>query len=330
MTSITLTEIIDLINTLNRQGVALTNNPATYDEAFAMHQAALTLTQAHAGILNPDYQALTRANMAYILRRRDNDREQALDILTTAEDILHESSEENTTFFGKGRVWEEKGVILKYNPRPGVYQKADLETSAQCLEEAIRMYEHALENLHPEIVTTTVIKDRKLRTLGLIAVTATELARQSLDEKDRKNYVQKAVLYALQEVREREALGETNSLNLANAYHTLGVAQTESGEFHPELYFQAQENLHHASSVETRPMVRSVLNFRLAWLQYRSSPAEKDAVAVLMRQVLDDQEHTASHWDAGVRNALQPQMEELATYLGGEIEVGICRMYSAK
>lgn len=317
--------LFERIAKLNEEGVTLATK-REYDDAEARHVEALevaTLAAAHVA----DHQMVSVANLAFIYRRRDADRRKAEDLLRS---VVFSGSK---TFFGRGRLFEEIALVLKYLPGTGAQRLNDFGVALENAEEAIDNYKHARDNTLPEIVDKDTIEDRLLRTTGIASTIATEVARLvSGDRRDRHlQYLGKAVEYAQQEVEGRLARGEIITAPLANAYHTLGVAQTELAKGDEEMYAAAKGNISRAFKLSPEdPMLLTVLTFRFAWLEYTVHPdSEKETIGIYVDKVLEEQGPMGEgRWDAGVKATLKDQMLTLGKHVGPPLQERVETFYA--
>ena len=327
-------EVIEQINMLNKKGVALADK-GKYDTAFEEHMQALHLTEENKGKVNPDYNAVTRANLGYAIRWSANDREEALDYMLeeaqegeslkqrvdrTLGKIESDSKEVNMpeTYCGRARLLEEIGLVIRYNDQG----TEDLKQGLGYIEDSISFYEKALENKDNEATHHFGIKDRFYRTTGIAATLALKLGDRA-----------KALQYAQKEVDERKKNGETKGFGLMNAYHTLGVVQTEWVRTDKTVYAAAKENLQRAGvlagELEGHKVVPSVLEFRFAWLDYVTNPEENARnIRGHMRSVLGAQDDDETAWPLNIRAALKDQMFELGKFAGPGYLAKIEQMYA--
>ena len=321
--------LIDKINALNAEGVRLSGSAAGYNDAFTRHSEALTLALAgiDVGGIEPDYATVSAANLAYIFRRRDNDPQTALGLLSYFFECF-----DSATFFGGARILEELALIRHYHPRAGSIVN-DLKLGYQEINDAIENYTRALENngeTFPEIVDKPTIQNRLLRSMGIASAISTTLATK-VESSDQEFYQRESITWAQREVDGRLKAGETAGSALGGAYHTLGVAQTELADIDVAMYDAAKSNLLRAQELAAeRPMVQSVLRLRLAWLNYRAKPEEtRDETRELLDAVLQDQD-TPARWDAGVHQALRDQLTILGAHLGEGYTTRITNMYTSQ
>lgn len=320
-----MTNLFERIARLNQNGVFAVDG-GNYDDAEQQHIEALeiaTLAVAHAA----DHQAVSVANLAFIYRRRDADRWKAEDRLRSVQNVFP-----SKTLFGQARWNEEYALVLKYLAGKEPKQKLDDLTKALILaRRAVEFYANARDNDTPEIVDRDTIENRLLRTTGIASTIAAELAR--ITEGDtRTSYQNDAITYAQQEVDGRVKRRETSGDALANAYHTLGVAQTEMAKGDERGYIDAKLNFGRAQRLaleEGNLLVDSVINFRLAWLEYVANPENRTGIEGYGSKVLDGQEpDEPGRWDAGVKATLKEQMLTLGRHVGPPLQERVEAFYS--
>lgn len=327
-----LTDRINYINTFNQEGIALTMQaPPRYDEALAKHQEAAQLALDEN--LNPDYRAFSTANIGYALRRKGEPREEVVDLLvnTFVETVSRmqtwtaADSSRQDSYAGSARLLEELALARKHAQAT----KEELLVARSDLDMAIDFYKGAQKNTGAEIIPVPQLNSRLWRTLGVASTVATDLAKHA--PRERRTYLNEAVSYAQQELDARLEAGE-KSFNLANAYHTLAVAQTELANRDKEMYLAAKENLQLAKSnaqAAGNQMAFSVMTMREAWLEYKRSPLNKKAIGNLVQTVLEQQQQELMRWDKSVKAGVQPKMLKLAEHLGGACQEQILNLYSA-
>jgi len=328
-----LLSCIDQINALNEEGVKLACGPSPdYDAALAKHHDAVILTKQQE--LNPDYRAFSVANEGYARRQKGEDRSAVLGLL---ENILGEmpslmsgwkSNGCRESYAGKARLLEEIALVRRYTPDTDIV--ADLTQALSELREAISLYQQAFDNAAgAEILSPEKVQDRLWRTYGITSAVGTELFRNEPGRK--REHLETANSYAQQELDARIAAGEKEGFPLMNAYHTLGVVQTELTGEDKIKYDAAKENLEMAMFLAEQAHLGlniSTLTFRKAWLEYRRDPTDISAITPLVQQVLDFQKVDTHRWNGGTMKALRQQMEELATHLGGQCQQEISTLYS--
>jgi len=308
-----LTERIKVIDELNDLGTRLARVP-TLENALRIHAEAAAL--ADNPDLNPDYLAVSRANQAYALRQLGHYGE-ASDVLRTALLHLESSAEAPKSYGGYGRVFEELGLVAADMPLLP-YEKTEtkilnVHLGLEFFGDALDNYGFALMNLSTEIYTSSQLDQRRLRTLGIRAPKARDLYELSALPSEKQAWIEKAVEYATEEVTAREALGEKEGQNLANAYHSLGQALTETVTDAPENYIRARDLF---DKVAATPGVHQntliTMNLRKAWLEYRRNPTNAAAITPLFDVFLAN----TSVLTGADKNALNRKVQELGNVLG--------------
>lgn len=318
---------------LNQEGIILTDarKPGCYDEAIKLHEEAINLTEKHRTEINPDYKSFSEANKAYALRHKDNDRNTTMPLLKSA---LKETEEAfktgkfDETFFGCARLLEEMGLVIRYSPLE-TDSISDLDECVKILKTSVVLYGNAFENAEKEIIDKDFIYDHLCRTTGIISTVASELAEKTMGG-ERKSYLEMSVDYAEKELNSRIDNGESDGFGLLNAYHTLAAAQTEMIDEHSTLYDEAVSNLNEAKKLAENlvsGMTSSVLDFRFAWLEYKSFPENNDVMRNYLDCVISKQKDENSKWNKAVRDALEDKMFVLAKHLGSEYVDKISSMY---
>jgi len=328
-----ISDLVNKINVLNEEGIKLTMQaPPRYDEALAKHQEAVQLSSDKN--LNPDYHAFSTANVAYAIRRKAEPQEKVLKLLDDAfqenmaamGDWAAADSSRQESYAGTARLLEEMTIVLRTSPKA---TKDDLMVARGNVHMAVDLYESAVGNAPAEIITLPQLNSRLWRTLGVASTVATDLSKYFPHE--RKVYLKEAIVYAQQELDVRTAAGEKNGSPLANAYHTLGVAQTELANRDKNMYLAAKDNLQlgrqHAHDAGQLMSV-SVMTFREAWLEYKRSPLNKKTIGNLVQIVVNQQSLEKMRWDNGVKNSLRARMTKLGAHLGGIYQQQIMQMYS--
>ncbi len=329
-----LSEVIERINAFNEQGVKLAmNSPPDYNESIKLHHTAADLAREHD--VTPDYQAFSVANEIYARRRKGEEREIVLSLLeniltgmpSSMASWISGDPSRKESHAGKARLLEEAALVRRYTPSSEI--ATDLAHALSQLSEAVSLYQQAVENGPAEILSKEKIESRLWRTYGITAAVASELARNEPSRK--KEHLQTAISYAQKELDARLTAGEREGFPLMNAYHTLGVVQTELTGEDKTKYSAAKTNLLQAKQLAIRADLGiniSTLTFREAWLEYRRDKNDTSAITHLIQQVLDFQQMNTHCWDKGTKNALRQQMMELGTHLGGQYEREIRILYS--
>ncbi len=334
-----ISEVIGRINALNDRGVQLAMaSPSDYERAYeraiVQHHLAADLAREHS--INPDYLALSVANEGYARRRKGEEREIILGLLeniligmpSSMASWVSGDSSRRDSYAGRARLLEEEALVRRYTPHAEIVP--DLTEAFSQLEEAVSLYQQAVGNAPVEVLSPEKLESRLWRTYGIASAVATELARREPDKK--AEYLLTASSYAQQELDARLRAGETEGFSLLNAYHTLGVAQSELAVGDQKKYESAKANLQQARQLAVQAGIGitiSTLTFREAWLEYRKNKDDLPAISTLLQPVLDFQKMPTHRWDGGTKNALRPQMMELAAHLGGEHQKGIELLYSS-
>ena len=310
--------LISQINKLNQEGkeLSMTDDRNNLTKAVEKHNEAVRLADTED--INPDYLAYSKANAAYALRQRDNDRD-LINFLETALDdtnIAFDTNRYDETFFGRGFLLEEMGLVKRFNPSEED-PISDLKAGLDYIEKSLKLYENALNNAKNEIVDTSVISDRLFRTTGITSTITSDLSK-IIDGEEREKYLDLSVEYAQKEVDSRLEAGETDGRNLANAYHALGSVKTELLDMHPELYKSAKQDIYKAKELATTGLVQSVLNFRLAWLEFKCNPENVSMIEEYVDRIIKDQEDVSKIWGPTVKAKLKEDMYTLGEHLGGD------------
>lgn len=342
-------KITDIINEVNQKGIDLCRQIESgtapiekYSDAAVFHKGAIVLAGSQGTKISPDAKAVSAANLAYVVRRSENDRDGAFALLETAyreTEKLFVSEEFDEalfaeTFFGRARILEEEGLVVRYHPFENDVV-SDLKFSVELLEKAANMYVNALENAENEIVGSAEINSRLLRTTGIIAAVCSEIA-EKIKGIEIKKYLDMGLEYAEAELNDRLEAKETEGFNLANAYHTRAVVLTGmvgAKEYYPDtdaLYELAKKDIETAKGLMPNSMVSSVLDFRLAWLNFRHSPGNKTEIEQYLNDALLAQKDAHRTWGKGVKDLFKEKMIKLAAHLGGEYAGRIEAMYRAQ
>jgi len=310
--------LINQINKLNLEGIELsmTDDRNNLSKAVEKHKEAVRLADTRD--ISPDYLAYSQANTAYALRQRDNDKDLINVLKTTIEDtnIAFDTDRYDETFFGRGFLFEEAGLIKRFNLSKD-NPVSDLKEGLDYIENSLELYEKALDNAENEIVDYSVIYSKLLRTTGIASTITSDLSKV-IDDEEREKYLDLSVEYAQKEVDSRLEAGETDGRNLANAYHTLGAAKTELVDMQPELYESAKQDILNAKMLVTTGLVQSVLDFRLAWLEYKYNPENVSVIEEYVDKVINDQEDVSRIWGPTVKAKLKEEMYTLGECLGGD------------
>lgn len=336
----TVTSLIERINGLNTDGIKFTcASPPDYDCAFALHREAAYLAKSSPR-LHPDYLAFSVANIGYARRKRGDPRREVLSLLenTLQATISSQSgrisagdslgaAHAGEAYAGRARLLEEIGLVRRYAP-DSEDLSGDLKTALGNLEEAVRLYGSAISQPEAEIISLEKLKSRRLRCIGVASTIATEISR-SVPTEEITHYLEMAVSYAQDELSGRLQAGEQGGFNLANAYHTLGVAQSELAS-EGNYYDLAKENFRLARQFSREAgdaMTVSVLSFREAWLEYKRDPLDSESIRPHLVSVLGDQRPEKTYWNSAVRMAIQTQMHLLAAAVGGAEQSAIDSWY---
>lgn len=343
-------KITDIINEVNQKGIDLCRQIESgtapiekYSDAAVFHKGAIVLAGSQGTKISPDVKTVSAANLAYVVRRSENDRDEAFALLETAyreteKLFVSEEFDEASfveTFFGRARILEEEGLVVRYHPFEADVA-SDLKFSVELLEKAASMYVNALENAENEIVGSAEINSRLLRTTGIIAAVCPEIA-EKIKGTEIKKYLDMGLEYAEAELNDRLEAKETEGFNLANAYHTRAVVLTGmvgAKEYYlntDALYEMAKKDIETARNL-LPPNGRdaSVLDFRLAWLNFRHNPENKMEIEQYLNEALLAQKDEHRMWGKGVKDVLKEKMFNLATHLGSEYVSRVDAMYRAQ
>jgi hypothetical protein len=241
------------------------------------------------------------------------------------------------SYFGRARLLEELALVKRYDANKTINS---LEEGIKICEESIMLYDkaicNALKDEDNEMVARTDAIGRMLRVIGIKSTIAMGIYHKSSDPEKRSEYLFRAVEYADLELSLRNKNSEVyyDIPGLMNAHHTLGVARTEMAAEMKERngyhYMSARENLDTAQKYAkelNQQMVSSVIDFRLAWLEYKAG-IRNSMLCGLMDKVIASQQNPAAAWSKAVKDALKDKMFELGNYLGEEIRSGVEQMYS--
>ncbi|MCK5063265.1 MAG: hypothetical protein KAR23_05005 [Candidatus Aenigmarchaeota archaeon] len=319
--------LINQINKLNLEGkeLSMSDDRNNLTEAIEKHKEAVLLADSRD--ISPDYLAYSQANAAYALRQRDNDKDLINVLENTLDDtnIAFDTNRYDETFFGRGFLLEEAGLVKRFNLSKD-NPVSDLKEGLDYIEKSLELYEKASVNAENEIVDASVIYDKLFRTTGIASTISSDLSKIT-DGEEREKYLDLSVEYAQKEVDSRLEIGETEGRNLANAYHTLGSAKTELVDMQPELYESAKQDIYTAKKLVTSGLVQSVLNFRLAWLEYKYNPENVSVIEEYVDKVISDQEEVSKTWGPTVKAKLKEDMYTLGEHLGGDYTSRIDGMF---
>ena len=319
--------LISQINKLNKEGIELSmsDDRNNLSKAIEKHKEAVRL--ADTKDINPDYLAYSQANTVYALRQRDNKRDLINVLENTLDDtnIAFETNIYDETFFGRGFLLEEMGLVKRFNILED-HPISDLNSGLNDIKKSLELYEKALDNAENEIVDASVIYDKLFRTTGIASTIASDLSKIT-DDEEREKYLELSVEYAQKEVDSRLEIGEIDGRNLANAYHTLGSAKTELVEMQPELYETAKQDIYKAKELATTNLVLSVLDFRLAWLEFKYNPENVSVIEEYVDRIIKDQEDASKSWNPTVKAKLEKEMYTLGECLGGDYTSRIETMF---
>ena len=76
-------------------------------------------------------------------------------------------------------------------------------------------------------------------------------------------------------------------------------------------------------------VVKSVLQFKFAWLEYVVNPENKKAIQEKLDNVLNAQNDTKTMWNNNLRLVLRSKMETLCKHLGPEYIARVQQMYQS-
>jgi len=328
-----LSLIIEQINAFNQDGVILASGSTPdYDDAIVKYQEAIHLARQYE--VNPDYLAFSVANKGYAQRQKGEDRSLVLRLLETKlgkmpslmSEWISKDSSRRESYAGRARLLEESALVRRYTPDAEVVQ--DLTYALSQINEAVSLYQRASDNAEVEIIPSGEVRSKLWRSYGITSAVATELARNEPSRK--REYLGLASSFAQQELAARLMAGETEGFSLLNAYHTLGIVQTELVGEDKTVYDAAKVNLQQAKLLAERANLGlniSTLTFREAWLEYRRDQSDIFAITLLVQQVLDFQQVEAYRWNSGTKKALRQQMIVLGTHLGGQYQQEIDLLY---
>ena len=285
-------------------------------------QVFMTLQTEKASELNPDYRSVAYTEQAASLRWRGV--HESVTMLVLAEAMrLHSQA----SYFGEARALEEMGLIGRYSSND---EPSKLRGSLASLDRAIEGYKKALTNdgsvLQPEIADKKTIQDRLWRTYGVASVNHSILA--GTDETNRTKHLEKAVEYARYELNQRIEQGETSGDPLANAYHTVGEAHIELVKEKPETYDEGRAALEKARDIHSSPMVRTVIELKMALLEINTHPENKEGVGELVSGIIAAQTDTSSAWTPALKDRLKSRMERIANHIGEPYVTQLNRFYS--
>jgi hypothetical protein len=314
------------INALNQQGIAEVMR-GEVDASVETHKRAAGLAKGIEG-LNPDYYALSLANLLYSRRKKKDAFSELLEIIS--EGLQATKDNPYGTTFGRARVMEEWALVLRYYADDSPAPINSLLNAALILEnEAIPLYEKALKT-DGEIVSRDEIRTKRLwRTIGVVSTLyadAAEIAKSSERLEAFAELTGKAVAFANDELYARLDAGEREGDALVNAYLTVGVAQSKLvrvGEEADELaYFSAKENLEKALTTKgyetSRQWIDVVINLELAQLEYEHDPKNITAISGRFDLVLDNLQTSINQANPAGLEGIRDRLFDLAHYLGSE------------
>jgi hypothetical protein len=338
-----LEESIQKLSFANAKGIACAE-VGNFDSARNFFEDGLknyALAERSSLSVPVDWHAVLTAGAAYVARMQGKEKEKILEKLVAA---LQKSDSKNIrdcgpiNHFGRARLLEEAGLVWCYNTE----NPANFERAKNLLEEALCLYQLAEKRLQEdnsaEIFGFNAIKDKRLRVTGLVATCYAHLAEATGGEtKDdrikRVCYAEKAIASATAELHERTSdllnSGQQPDAAYQNALHTAGVAHTLFAEedrhydIAKTLFEAAQKITNHPSAA----MVSSVIDFRLAWLEYVRDPENNGAqIEEYFGKVIDSYDTEGTSWPPAVRNLLAEKWRVLIDYIakraGEEIENG--------
>ncbi|MBU0472334.1 MAG: hypothetical protein KKF65_06920 [Nanoarchaeota archaeon] len=318
-----LKEIVDEVMSLNKDGIALCERGKYKDALIEFKEAAImSLFLRHK---SPDYWAFSVANQAYCIRRGENDKQTALELLSDALDRTHLMLLETKiprTFFGKARLNEELGLVLRYSPDPQNIE-LDLRQSLFFTERSLNLYKITLNkpskrssyNPTLEIIPKEFLQEKYFRLHGMFGIASLLLSEAVDDIAERLILKSQAEVYASKELEMRLEFGEEDGFGLVNAYHTSGIVQTETDKFEA-----AKENLLKAEELvkkEKLPMVASVIRFNKLWLTYKQG-LNNDILKEQLDVIVHDQHVEGSKWDKGVRDYYSQRILEVANRVNSQ------------
>lgn len=318
-------ELIADVERLNQEGIAI-SRPPTLSDSLGKHVEATYLAKDPR--LNPDYLCITRANIGYVLRQMGRYKQaQALlkSTLEWAEDAFVEREHITESHGGRGRVLEELGMIKR--DCPGEDRLGRIKEALGTFNQTLDLYEQAQINVGREVYTLDQLAGRINRTNGLKGTTLLML----LDEGETDlTYVTQALEYTRKELDARLAAGEpTDDIskhNLANAYHSVGIALTELVPTNPNKYIEAREHLFKAQRTTPHDRTKTTINFRLAWLEYRNDSENIEDISANLDNFLED---TSSLTETDL-NVIRPKLEILGNHLGGTYQEKVAALYAPK
>lgn len=293
----TIAEIVNDINRLNAEGIrlAIEVEPHDFDGAIAKHIEAAALAENSAEKINPDYYAFSIANRAYAERHKTNDRTRVWSLLEEAIAKTQSAFRRRThqTYSGTARLLEEMALVIRCNPTEDDYFE-ELRDALNLIKRSEELYKQAQRNRR-EIVKDEFVRDRYYRAKGISAMIITLIAERTEDKPKRNQLLTLALDYAQKELSFRLKSGETMSIPLSNAYHTLAVVQSEFAR-DQAMYDEANRNLAEAERLDGSPHLSSILKLRRAWLEYRRGGNNKSVIQEFFQNVLDDQNKREARW----------------------------------
>lgn len=333
---ISLEETIGGLRRSNAQGITLSDAGDFNRAALVFGSALLNYEKAeNSGLPIPvDWHAVLTAGLVYAESQQGKDRRSLLSRLEAALGKIYLNHVQNSslslseTHFGIARLLKEAALVMRYAPVEPVV--ADLEKVSNVLEEAIHEYTYALKNKYGnELFDESEINNRLLRTTGICATVDVHLAEAEAPD-EFEAYAKNAIKLANRELSGRRNRGEVDGFALQNAYHTVGVAYTLFAK-DEENYQKARDALEKAQSITSHPsaaMVSSVVELRLAWLEYVHEPSNREVIGTHLERALTVMNEDGTRWSAAVKNLLHSKIGHLAEHLGGKYPSLCQEMYS--
>ncbi|MFH0870219.1 MAG: hypothetical protein V1866_04135 [archaeon] len=332
-----ISDIIAEISRLNHRGIELADK-AMFKEAANQHSKAVDLAAAQMPKmnLNPDYFLFSISRLVYVTRSSRMDCASTMPMLEGALKITADDraaiKPENRTFFGEATIKEEMALLRRFFPAKGD-ELNDYLKSQNMTQRVIGLFSEASKNINRLEIESQPYRDsRLLRAYGLMAPISLKVAERMPNKKEKEQEIRKAIQWADQELQARLKTGENKGMNLANAYHSLGLAQATAfkeaitrGDGSTSLYeacmtyYKARTNLIFAQDLASKAdnhMVASVVELRMAWLELDAcNPNGGKIMRGLMDSVFKAQENPKSAWGPLLRQELQPQMHDVCQKL---------------